>query len=660
MDTSPAREVTGEKFEAQDEGFSPAVPTDQVSKRWYLRDLDLSPADEVLLTQQVREEIEKAEKTIKPWLERKYRHLKVYNNQARDDNVVGEPLLFTGFQTLLAATYDDQLSVMFRGRTELDHAKTSALNYTAEYDYDLMDKPVYDYYMRWNSLFFGRSIALMLDYDTKSYTPMPQIVDPLVLLVDPSCASINGKNIGAPARHFGFEVTLFKDEVENNVDYKAVDKINWGKGKGDSLQAKAREYRDLASAKQTQPEDSTDQKSCIGFRWFTIFNGKRVVLTVVNDKELVIRCQEINDVEFPVVEMCVFPTPNDFYGVTVPDLAEDKQRMKAVLNNLGIELLDANLHTKMAYNKHAINDPSQLSPVFEGNVEVDGDPRANIAPLQTPAGNLALYDYISNQLDFSVQRALATPEIQQGVLSTKERTLGELELVASGSNNRYSLMIKMMAIAEREFWLRWYNLHKTYFPDSVKKFVRISSPTDTAVLSLTRDKIVLTEDPDIDIESKTIVENRRLRALSQMSQFYPVLRGNPTVDARALDKYIVQLLGLKDDMIESLLPPQPEELLAREENLLLSQNRMPTISVTDDHQTHIREHEASADTPAKRAHILYHMKAMRIIKKESLSPAQAMLGGQQGGGAQSMAQQNQPQPGAPGASLNDGGANISV
>ena len=36
------------------------------------------------------------------------RRLKLYNNQARDESKVGDPLLFTVFQTVFASLYDDR------------------------------------------------------------------------------------------------------------------------------------------------------------------------------------------------------------------------------------------------------------------------------------------------------------------------------------------------------------------------------------------------------------------------------------------------------------------------------------------------------------------------------------------------------------------------
>lgn len=635
-----------EKVKSKDKMFAEDTPQKDLKKREYLVHMELSSEEEKDLVLQVKKEIENAKKHIQPWLERKYRHIKLYNNQVRKKDKVGESLLFTVFQTLLAATYDDQLNVNFRGRTEMDIEKAMKLNQTAEYDYDLMDKAIYDYHMRWNALFYGRGIGLMMDYDANVYVPKPYVIDPLVLLHDPRGSSIRGGNIGTKCAYLGYEITLDRETLEDSgeVKYINVDKLSWGVDVSKSMQYRAREFRDDAQSRQTVNDDDN---SAVGYRWFTRFQKKNIVLTVGLEGEVILLAHEIKDDELPFVEMAVFPTPNDFHGVSVADLVEDKQRLKSVLTNLGIKLLDVNLNPKMAYDKTKIDDEQDLHPSNENPVAVDGDPASAIRPLQNPVGNLPLYDYITNQLDFSVQRAAATPEIQQGVMSTKERTLGELNLVANASNTRYSLMIKLMALSERDFWLQWYKLHKVYLPDSMKKFVRISGELNPNAIELTREDITLEEDPDIDIESKTLTESKRVRALTYYAQFYQMFRQNPTANGRYVDKLLARLIGLDDEQIELMFPDTPDEIIADSENIAINNNELPIVSINDNHMQHIMVHGNAADTNAKTAHIQEHKRAMKIMKTQlgmGIEPISPTPGGQPTNGQPSQQQPSTQTP----------------
>src|SRR5687767_7862489 len=60
--------------------------------------------------------------------------LQLYNNQRRDDDAVGDNLMFTVFNTIHAALWDDHQGVQFEGRGgEGDEDIEENLNATADY-----------------------------------------------------------------------------------------------------------------------------------------------------------------------------------------------------------------------------------------------------------------------------------------------------------------------------------------------------------------------------------------------------------------------------------------------------------------------------------------------------------------------------------------------
>src|SRR3990167_8201252 len=76
----------------------------------------LSAGDQEKLVKQIDGEYNLAykfsEAKRKVWLSR----LKLYNNQRRDSDAVGDNLMFTIFNTIHAALWDDRLAVSFQGR----------------------------------------------------------------------------------------------------------------------------------------------------------------------------------------------------------------------------------------------------------------------------------------------------------------------------------------------------------------------------------------------------------------------------------------------------------------------------------------------------------------------------------------------------------------
>jgi hypothetical protein len=74
--------------------------------------------DDTELAKQVDSEFQIAIKHMRPKWNKWVTRLKLYNNQKRDDTAVGDPLLFTTFQTVFASLYDDKLQQEWTGRDE--------------------------------------------------------------------------------------------------------------------------------------------------------------------------------------------------------------------------------------------------------------------------------------------------------------------------------------------------------------------------------------------------------------------------------------------------------------------------------------------------------------------------------------------------------------
>ena len=84
------------------------------------------------LTDQIETEYKLAYLFIKPRWDEWLIRLKLYSNQMRDKLSVGDPLLFTIFQTVLASLYDDKLQVKFEARERSDEEQAENLNLLAE------------------------------------------------------------------------------------------------------------------------------------------------------------------------------------------------------------------------------------------------------------------------------------------------------------------------------------------------------------------------------------------------------------------------------------------------------------------------------------------------------------------------------------------------
>lgn len=574
------------------------------------------------LIAQIDSEYKVAYDFMKPKLDEWALRLKLYNNQKRDKQAVGDPLMFTAHQTVLASLYSDRLSQEFEAREEGDEEVADDLNALAQYDYDYMQKDIIDYEWDWDAAFFGRGLLFFSEFDRDQMTPVPEVIDPMTFLRDPDAKSVNGDTRGRGAMRFGGrELRMTKNEMRDAKVYFNFEELkNDKKNKSDSILDRGRELRNEA-----QGHSNSQIKFVVGenetFRimeWVTTFNNKKVIVGLADDLSKVVRFTELKERTWPIIDRPIYPMSHDWDGVSIPDLTEDKQRARAVLQNLGMAGIKAGLHPTYVYNTNKITNKSDLENIEMNKfIGITGDVNGAI---DTVRRDVVKQDaqWILDVLDTAAQRATATPEIQQGVTSEDKRTFGEISLVASKVDTRYSLSAKIFGWSEKRFWIRWYQLYKQNFKEDIdEKTVRIKGSMGSSFRKLTRDNIVMENDPDVQVDSRVLSEEKRLQNLQMFRSYMKDLAALALQDAnvRFALKRLGKLSGLTKDEIDRLLPPTYDELKAEDENDDLSSGKIVEVDPSDDDMVHREIHNRAADTPQKYAHMKAHQRNM-LLKKE--------------------------------------------
>lgn len=580
--------------------------------------------------------------------------LKLYNNQRRDSDAVGDPLMFTVFNTVLAALYDDRLMATWEGRGgESDEDVEENLNALAHYDYDLMGKDMFDYEWDWDTAFFGRGLLLMMDFNRdKGYmAPVPEVIDPTTWIRDPRCTSVNGGMNGKGAMRFsGRETGATYYELKGLPGYFNVASLKKGKDIKSLLQ-KAREARADAQGAENFPqkEETLSKYNNYEFNlleWFTTIKGEKYLVTLGNERSVLIKLMKLKYANrWPIIDRVLYPIAHDWDGVSIPDITEDKQRMRAVLLNLGLISAKADAMPRYLYDKTRIKNKNDLN--YRSNKYIGVDGRVDNAML--PVQKNSVHQYVAaimDILDMSAQRAAATPEIQMGMPSEKQRTLGELNLVSSKVDTRYSMSAKIFGWSEKRFWQQWYLQYKLHFKDNIdEKIVRLQGPTGPIWRPLTRENVITDIDPDVKIESRVISEAKRLREQQSWERVAALVMQDPQVNHRYFEKKLVKLQGAKKEEIDMMFPPTVDEMQAEDENELINAGKLPPVGVRDDHQAHIHIHAKANQNAQQIAHIRAHKKLM-VMKRnrpDLFAPQQGIQPPQEG----VLPQQQPPQLPAP-------------
>ena len=377
-------------------------------------------------------------------------------------------------------------------------------------------------------------------------------------------------------------------------------------------------------------------------------------MTLAENRTKVVRFTEITEHDekparmWPMIDRPIYPIAHDWDGVSIPDLTEDKQRARSVMQNLGIKIAKTGLNPGYLYDTNKIKNKSDLNVEFNKNVGINGNPSDAIMEIPR-AGIKSEVQWILDVLDQASQRATATPETQQGAQSNERRTLGEINLVASKVDTRYSLSAKVFGWSEKRFWKQWYRIYKKHFTAGIaEKSVRIAGAMGSSWRKLSRADLVMNTDPDVIVESKIISDDKRLQKL-QMFRGYikDVLAvSGSQANLRFALKRLGKLSGLTKDEIDRLLPANVDEMQSEEENEALNEDTLAMVEPSDDDMIHIEIHNKATDTPAKYAHIQAHKKAMRLkkIHTELFPQAQPGMTGDQVNGVLNAMGQNAPMP----------------
>jgi hypothetical protein len=335
-----------------------------------------------------------------------------------------------------------------------------------------------------------------------------------------------------------------------------------------------------------------------------------------------------NTMDIPIIDRTIYPVPNSWDSVSVPDLVEDKQRARAVLTNLGLKGVKASLHPMYLFDQTRVKNKSDLNFEFNKFIPVNGNPNGAVVPMQKDRISSDA-QYILDTLAQGAELSTASPDIKQGGRPTEKATATRDALVSQGSDTRYSLSVKVFGWSEKRFWKQWYRLYKDHFETGIdEKSVRISGILGAKWRPFTPENLIASTDPDVKIESRILAEQRKFNELQQFRGFFQLLVADPNANLRFALRYMGRLSGLKNDVVEQLLPPTIDELQAEDENIRLRNDERVDVMPEDDHYAHIEIHNKMEDTPAKIAHINAHKRAMLLRKmKPELFPQQPANGG---------------------------------
>ena len=578
--------------------------------------------------QQIKQEISVSREYVKDKRETFRQRFKLYNNQRKQTDKIGDTSIFNVMTTMLAIYYSDEMQVSFQGREVGDTTQAANAEHIAKFDYDEMEMDIINYQTQWDRLFFGVGIRQISEWNEQTKTPIAKHLSALAWLPDPK-GGIDAKNY----RWHGFELEYTRGEMTEERGFFNLDLLpkKTANKEASELEQNRIAYQEAQGLSNTDHQmGDSDNAAYDMVDIFTMLKGddgivRKYLVTVDDGVTAIFRCEEIEPVTpkekknparvpFPITLNYYMPQTEDPFGVSIPDLVEDKQRAKSIFKNLRIAAEKARIYPMYLYNRDKILNRRDLDFAFNKFIAVRGDVGDNIVmPLNKTSSRLGESLNTEAALDADIEIATGASKNSQGVMSEQQRTLGEQEIVQANANLRYLLGSKINGWGERRFWKLWYRLYRQNFPASEKKIIRIQSALGAQYSQITRKAFITNEDPDIVIASKLDIENKRNRDRIAFASIAPLFFSDPSLPASSRNfskRHMLRLNGLAPEMIEIMVPDTPDEAWAKVENELLSKNsNEPEIKLEEDHLSHIVIHSQAEKTDATMAHIKAHYTA---------------------------------------------------
>jgi hypothetical protein len=382
--------------------------------------------------------------------------------------------------------------------------------------------------------------------------------------------------------------------------------------------------RDDARGVDYSLNDIRENKYYPLYQGYTWINGKRYLVEAGNDGNTVVRLVKLTTDYWPLNDARIYPDPHSFLTPGVPDFTEDKQRARAIIQNYTLDAAKLDVLPMYLFDKNKIKNKQQLRDWKAGKfIEGTGTDGNTIIPLTKPSIH-GFSQAIMEELETNAQKALATPELQQGVLFAQKRSATEIAEASANVDTRYSLTASLFALSESNAAYMWYDQYKRNFKKGIdKKVVRLVGAFGPKALPITHDTFKFKMDPDVKIESRVISLAKKQDEEKKLMMYAQILLQTPGASIRSLAKKMGRLMFTKAE-VEILLPPTSDEMKAENENELLSENKLSgvvngipfTVKVDpmDDHATHKEIHGKAADTKAKFAHIEAHNRAEMLMR----------------------------------------------
>lgn len=561
------------------------------------------------------------------------RREKLYLGTKDQEDKLYVRLVYSTIDTLSALEASDERSVIFAGRKIGMDDYADNINNKAKFDYEQMNCFSKKYQVRWDKYMTWVGIEVMDSWDNTLDVPTYKVISAAVRCPD-WFADVN-----TWPRYHWFEFTALRMDIEDDERYFNIDQT-FTKDQVWELEKKELDaihnQRSLASPITTSSNDLLDL-----YYHYTTIKWVKYLAVLSTDKSVLVRFEEIpamtdiekkdkSKIEFPVIVRHFRPLRWDPYGISVPDLLEDKESMIQLFHNL----------RRIKTEHQALWDLFMFDP---DKVDISSVQIPDIWPKYLPVTWMGSQQYPvfsevpkwqSKQDEYNIvpdiqsHASLAVGMDSQTMWLTGDRsiTATENQRVQANANLRLMLWIRFDNEAEKKFWLRWYKYNIYFF--NKEKFFRLNDSVWEVFYSVKKKDFKGITDIDVEIKSKAECDTMKEKEKLWFMALADIILSSTSSTEASKNFALREMLRLNDipkEKVNMMIKPTMEELNATDDLALLNNNELPwkIRDMKEDHRTYIMIYNRAFETDAKWSAIQKRMQALKLSWQDKELPTWA-------------------------------------
>lgn len=439
-------------------------------------------------------------------------------------------------------------------------------------------------------------------FDLETNTPIEHSIDPLSVIPDPKNWRWN------TMRFFWVERRVDKKELENQDWYINIDKILTDKDK--ELDKNELAYNDDSNIR-TLPDDNLVDI----YDHYTIFNWKKVLTTWANNRTLLIRYIELEDltkqkyinfnkIEFPVKLHRRKPKYNSFFWVSIvdevwkyQDIITELTKLQTLQARISALWPDKFIDSWLGVNMDLLwkKKPwGRYIPVNSNwnlwnSIYVDEQPN----PSQFP-------NFMKQELDNYSQRMTWVSDMQFWFSMPWQQTLWEIKTLQANANTVLSYIWQNYLRWLKDFWYEHYKQYVLYF--KWKKRIALFDKWEPLTLQLTRQDFVSDGKIYLEIRSEQDLKKQKEQDFNKLMAVAQVYLQNmkPWYWFRSFLRKIWDLSWITNFIPEQYIEFTPDEERALMYLEWLNRNEeAPAPKEWEDYKTYLDIYSQALDTDAK-------------------------------------------------------------